>query len=126
VWANSHNFYITKQSTADDNKLQAAKVFIDWISRKSGDWAGAGMVPARASVRETAAVTQATQAPIATKIDTMRFLPPVPGLGDVQAQTLEIAVSEAVFGKTPPDQALHDQAARATKLMQDNQKKFGS
>ena len=126
VWANSHNFYVTKQATADDNKLQASKVFIDWISRKSGDWAGAGMVPARASVRESAAVTQTTQGPIAAKIDTMRFLPPIPGLGDVQAQTLEIAVAEAVFGKTAPDKALHDQAARATKLMQDNQKKFGS
>jgi multiple sugar transport system substrate-binding protein len=126
VWANSHNFYITRQATADDNKLQASKVFIDWISQKSGDWAGAGMVPARASVRESAAVTQTTQAPIAAKIDTMRFLPPVPGLGDVQVQTLEIAVAEATLGKTSPEQALKDQAARATKLMQDNQKKFGS
>ena len=126
VWANSHNFYVTKQATADDNKLQASKVFIDWISRKSGDWAGAGMVPARASVRESAAVTQTTQAPIAAEIDDMRFLPPVPGLGDVQVQTLEIAVAEATLGKKSPEEALKEQAARATKLMQDNQKKFGS
>ncbi len=42
---NSHNFFITRQATEDDNKLQAAKVFIDWMSEKSAEWAGAGMVP---------------------------------------------------------------------------------
>jgi multiple sugar transport system substrate-binding protein len=126
VWANSHHFYISKQSTADQNKMQAAKVFIDWISRKSADWAGAGMVPARTSVRESAEVKKTTQAPIAAEIGQMKFLPPIPGLGDVQVQTLEIAVAKAALLRTPPAQALKEQAARATKLMQANQKKFGS
>jgi multiple sugar transport system substrate-binding protein len=124
VWANSHNFYISKQATGD--KLQASKAFIDWISQKSGDWAGAGMIPARKSVRESAAVTDSTQAPIAEKIDTMKFLPPVPGLGDVQAQTLEIAVADAVLGKQKPDAALKSAASKATQLMEENQKKFGA
>ena len=62
VWANSHNFYISKQGAADENKLQASKVFIDWMSKHSADWAGAGMIPARKSVREEAAVTDSTQA----------------------------------------------------------------
>src|SRR5688572_28785027 len=84
VWANSHNFYISKLGAADENKLQASKVFIDWISQKSAEWAGAGMIPARKSVREEAAVTDSTQGPVAEKIDNMKFLPPVPGLGDVQ------------------------------------------
>ncbi len=126
VWANSHNFYISRQAQADDNKLLAAKTFIDWISKKSAEWAQAGMVPARKSVRETPQVQQSTQAPIAAQIDKLRFLPPVPGLGDVQAQTLEIAVAEAVLGKTEPAAALKDQAGKATKLMQANLKKFGS
>jgi multiple sugar transport system substrate-binding protein len=126
VWANSHHFYISKQSATDQNKMQASKVFIDWISRKSADWAGAGMVPARKSVRESAEVQETTQAPIAAQIAQMKFLPPVPGLGDVQAQTLEIAVAEAALLRTPPAQVLKDYAAKATKLMQANQKKFGS
>jgi multiple sugar transport system substrate-binding protein len=126
VWANSHHFYISKQSSSDQNKMQASKVFIDWISRKSADWAGAGMVPARKSVRDSAAVKNTTQAPIAAEIAEMKFLPPIPGVGDVQAQTLEIAVAEATLLRTPPAQALKDQAAKATKLMQANQKKFGS
>jgi len=124
-WANSHNFYITKQATADQNKLQASKVFIDWISKHSAEWAGAGMVPARKSIRESAEVQNSPQGPIAKQIENLRFLPPVPGLGDVQAQTLEIAVANAVLGKQDPATALKEQAAKATKLMEDNKKKFG-
>ena len=125
VWANSHNFYLTNQAAQDDNKLQASKVFLDWMSKKSAEWAGAGMVPARKSVRETPEVTGSSQGPIAKEIAQMKFLPPVPGLGDVQAQTLEIAVANAVLGKQQPAAALKDAAGKATKLMQANQKKFG-
>jgi len=126
VWANSHNFYITSQAVQDENKLQASKAFIDWMSKKSADWAGAGMIPARKSVRESAQVAETTQAPIAAEIAQMKFLPPVPGLGDVQAQTLEIAVADAVLGKTPPAQALQDAAAKASQLMEANKAKFGA
>jgi multiple sugar transport system substrate-binding protein len=126
AWANSHNFYITRQATQDDNKLQASKVFIDWISKKSAEWAGAGMVPARKSVRETDAVKNSTQGPIAAQIDNLHFLPPIPGVGDVQAQTLEIAVSDAITGKRQPAEALKAEAAKASALMAANAKKFGA
>jgi multiple sugar transport system substrate-binding protein len=126
VWANSHNFYITKQAQEDDNKLQAAKAFIDWMGKHSVDWAQAGMVPARKSAREDAGVAELTQAPIAEQIESMRFLPPVPGLGDVQAQTLEIAVADAVLGKRSPAEALKDAAGKATQLMEANKEKFGA
>jgi multiple sugar transport system substrate-binding protein len=126
AWANSHNFYITRQATQDDNKLQAAKVFIDWMSKKSAEWAGAGMVPARRSVRESEAVTSSPQGPIAKEIDKLRFLPPIPGVGDVQAQTLELAVADAVLGKRQPADALHTEAGKASKVMEANLKKFGA
>jgi multiple sugar transport system substrate-binding protein len=126
AWANSHNFYITRQASQDDNKYQAAQVFIDWLSKKSAEWAQAGMIPARKSVRETEAVTSSTQGPIAAKIDTLKFLPPIPGVGDAQAQTLEIAVADAVLGKRKPDQALKEEAAKCSKLMEANLKKFGA
>jgi multiple sugar transport system substrate-binding protein len=44
----------------------------------------------------------------------------------VQAQTLEIAVANAILGKQQPAAALKDAASKATKLMQANQKKFGA
>jgi multiple sugar transport system substrate-binding protein len=125
VWANSHNFFISSQAAEDDNKFDAARVFIDWMSKQSAEWAGAGMVPARKSIREGDEVASSTQAPIAEKIDTMRFLPPVPGLGDVQTQTLEIAVNEATLLKRSPADALKDAAAKATTAMEENLEKYG-
>src|SRR3712207_7022928 len=46
VWSNSHNFVIMNKQPLDDNKVQASKVFINWISQRSGEWAKAGQVPA--------------------------------------------------------------------------------
>ncbi|WP_270886762.1 ABC transporter substrate-binding protein [Pedococcus sp. 5OH_020] len=126
VWANSHNFYISKQAEKDDNKLNAAKTFIDWMSKHSGDWAGAGMIPARKTVRESAAVTNSTQAPIAKKIESMHFLPPIPGVADISGQTIEIAVADAVLGKQSPKDALAASAKKATAQMEANKKKFGA
>lgn len=125
-WANSHNFFITKQASGSDNKLQAAKVMIDYLSKKSAEWAGAGMVPARKSVRDTGQIDKLTQGPIAKHIDDLHFLPPIPGLGDVQSQTLELAVAQAVLGQQSPANALKSAASKASKLMQENQKKFGA
>jgi multiple sugar transport system substrate-binding protein len=125
VWANSHNFFVTRQATQDDNKYDAARVFIDWMSKQSADWAGAGMIPARTSVRESAGVQSTTQAPVAEQIDGMRFLPAVPGLGQVQTATLEVAVNEATLLKKPPADALREAAAQASEQMQANLEKFG-
>jgi multiple sugar transport system substrate-binding protein len=126
VWANSHHFYISKQGAKDENKLQASKVFIDWMSKHSADWAGAGMIPARKSVREESSVKDSSQGVVAEKIDSMKFLPPVPGLGDVQAQTLEIAVADGVLGKKKPADALKGAESKASQLMEENLKKFGA
>ncbi len=125
IWANSHNFFITKQATADQNKLQAAQVFIGWMSEQSGEWAGSGMIPARQSVRESGVLDDAPQGVVAEQFDSMRFLPPVPGLGGVQAEALEPALSEAVLGRTEPATALKTATEQATELMQQNLESFG-
>jgi multiple sugar transport system substrate-binding protein len=125
VWANSHNFFITKQATADENKYAAAQVFIAWISEQSAEWAGSGMIPARLSVRESGALDGMPQAAIAETIDTMRFLPPVPGVGTVQAEALEPAVSEAILGNAQPEARLTTAAEQASELMKRNLESFG-
>ena len=55
----------------------------------------------------------------------MRFLPPIPGIGGVQAETLEIAVADGVQGTTTPSDALKKAADSATQLMDDNKASFG-
>jgi multiple sugar transport system substrate-binding protein len=83
------------------------------------------MIPARNEARETPEFTDSPQAALAPAIPTMRFLPSVPGVPDVQAQTLETAVSEAVLGRLDPEAALREAADRATQLLQANLEKFG-
>lgn len=126
VWANSHNFFLPRQASPDANKQAAAQVFIAWMSEHSAEWAGSGMIPARESVRAAGALKGKPQEAIAQKIDSMRFLPPVPGIGTVQTETLELAVGNAVLGTQEPKQALSDAAKQATTLMEENQASFGN
>jgi multiple sugar transport system substrate-binding protein len=122
-WANSHHFFITTQAAKDENKAQAAQVFIAWMSDHSAEWAGSAMIPARESERDSAA--DFPQAPIAEVIDAMHFLPPVPGVGGVQTEALEPAVANGVLGEAEPAEALESAASKATELMKRNAESFG-
>lgn len=125
VWANSHNFFMTAQAAEDQNRADASKVFISWMSQQSGAWSDAGMIPARNSAREDQAFTGSPQYALDDYLDNLHFLPAVPGLGDVQPQTLEVAVNEAILGKASPEDALTKAQDNATELMQANKEKFG-
>ena len=124
VWADSHQLVMFRSRTPDDNRLLASKTFLKFLVENSDAWAAAGMIPARAEARETPAFQESPQAPIGEIVDTMRFLPPVPALGEVQVQTLEVAVSNGVLGNAEPAEALKAAAAQATQLMQANLAKF--
>jgi multiple sugar transport system substrate-binding protein len=123
VWANSHNFFLPKGVEGD--KANAAKVFIAWMSEHSGDWAGSGMIPARLSVRDSGVLDGTVQGPIAEQIDNMRFLPPIPGIGTVQADTLEVAVADGILGTQSPEDAMKAAAKKATQQMEENRQSFG-
>ncbi len=125
VWANSHHFFMTRQATQDEDTAAAAQVFISWMSEQSGEWAGSGMIPARLSVRDSGVLDDMPQQAIAEVIDTMRFLPPVPGVGGVQTEALEPAISDAVLGNQDPAEALGTAAEQATNLMEENLESFG-
>jgi multiple sugar transport system substrate-binding protein len=84
------------------------------------------MIPALNAAREEADFTDSVQYGIVDQVEALNFLPAVPGLGDVQAPTLEVAVNEAVLGQKSPDEALSQQASNASKMMQENLEKFGS
>jgi multiple sugar transport system substrate-binding protein len=126
VWASSHNFVVTSQAQKDPNKLQAAKAFISWISDHSIDWAEAGQIAARASVRETSEFQGLEVQNIAAQqLDYVKFPPAVPGIGEVTAPTFELAVNEAVLGKKSPKAALDDATSKANELLAANKKKYG-
>lgn len=125
VWASSHQMVLFRSRTPDEDRLSAGKAFIRYVLENSAAWAAAGMIPASAAAREEPEFLDSTQAAISEVVPTMRFLPPVPALGDVQAQTLELAVSDVILGRAAPADALSGAAATATTLMQANLAKFG-
>ncbi|MEU4676430.1 ABC transporter substrate-binding protein [Micromonospora sp. NPDC023737] len=126
AWANSHNFTIVKQRANNANKVSASKVFINWLSQHSLDWAKGGQVPARKAVRESAEFKALAEvSALAPELDYAAFPPATPGLGEV-ITTFYNSFNEAALGKKSPKQALDDGVAKANKQLEDNRKKYGS
>jgi multiple sugar transport system substrate-binding protein len=125
TWAGSHQFVLPRQIKADKNKAVASRVFVNWISQQSLNWADAGMVPARTTVLEDPAFKKKGAVnQFAAELDYIRFLPPIPGVAD-QAPEWEIAVSKAMLGKQGIAEALAEGGKKANKILAANQKKYG-
>jgi len=126
VWANSHNFTIVQQKKTDANKVAGAKVFINWLSQHSLEWAAGGQVPARNGVRDDPKFKDLAEVnTLAAELPDAAFPPAAPGIGDV-TNLFYTAFNEAVLGKKSPKQALDDGVAKADKLLEENRKKYGS
>ncbi len=125
AWAGSHQFVLPTQKSPDENKATASRVFLNWISQKSLEWAKAGQVPARNEVRDSAEFKALKdQAVIGSQINDLHFPPPVPGIGDAMAEW-EKALNESVLGTKEPQAALSDAAGRANKILEANKQKYG-
>ncbi|MGW3611674.1 ABC transporter substrate-binding protein [Micromonospora sp. NPDC005163] len=126
AWANSHNFTIVKQRANDANKVSGSKVFINWLSEHSLDWAKGGQVPARKAVREGAEFKALPEiSSLAPELEYAAFPPAAPSLGEVMT-TFYNSFNEAALGKKSPKQALDDGVAKANRQLEDNRKKYGS
>jgi multiple sugar transport system substrate-binding protein len=124
AWAGSHQFVLPTLKTPDENKSTAARVFLNWISQQSLEWAKAGQVPARNSVRESAEFKALPeQATLAAQIDNLRFLPAIAGIADAMVEW-DKALNESVLGTKDPAAALSDAAGRATKILEANKQKY--
>jgi multiple sugar transport system substrate-binding protein len=125
AWGGSHNFVIMNKRGQDPNKVAASKVFINWISEHSEEWAKAGQVPARNSVRDSRAFQSLKWQPVfAEEISYVNFTPPVPGIADVYTGSLDPAINEAVLLKKEPQAALDEAASKANQLLKENQQKY--
>jgi multiple sugar transport system substrate-binding protein len=126
AWSNSHNFVIARPRKEDPNRLQAAKVFIDFIT-KSPTWAESGMIPARSGARESEAFKKlAPQVQIAKQIPDLHFQAAVPGLSDVRESTLDQAIAQAVNGEKSARKALDDSVKRANDLLARNREAYAA
>jgi multiple sugar transport system substrate-binding protein len=125
AWASTHQFVLPTMKTQDENKSTAARVFLNWMSQQSLEWAKAGQVPARNSVRESAEFKALKhQAALGAQIDVVHFAPTVPGIPDAYLEW-EKALNESVLGIKDPKTALSDAAGRANKILEANKQKYG-
>jgi multiple sugar transport system substrate-binding protein len=125
VWASSHNFVLMNLPDMDDDTRMASYVFMNWVSAESLQWAEAGQIPARASVRESDEFQALEhQATVAEQLDYVVFQPSVPGIADVSAE-MDQALEEAILGVKTPQEALDDAAVRGNELLQQNREQYG-
>lgn len=125
TWGGSHHLGLT---TDDPTTQAAAAVWIKWLSENSAQWAAAGQVPARQSVRDDPNLASVA-APIAQVAESanMVALP-------AQAPALESALWDQ-FGPvidaflagdvTDPAAALEEAAAKSQQVMEENLVTFG-
>ncbi|TRY19680.1 ABC transporter substrate-binding protein [Tessaracoccus rhinocerotis] len=125
AWAGSHQFVLPVRPSPDEDKDQASRVFLNWISEQSLEWAKGGQVPARNSVRESAEFQELTdQAELAGQIDDLHFLPAVPGIGDAMVEW-DKALNEITLAGKDVAATLDQSVERANKILEDNAKRYG-
>lgn len=126
VWGNSHQFTVPRQMEQNVDKQDAARFFINWMSEHSLEWAKSGKVPAAKSVRESKGFKALEdEAPFAAQLADVRFPPAVAGISDALDEFYE-GIEAAVLLKKSPADALTESAQQATKIIQDNAKKYGT
>jgi multiple sugar transport system substrate-binding protein len=108
TWAGSHNFVLPKQKNEDPAKLQAAMKFVKYVTDNSLDWAKAGQIPAKNSVRDSDEFKALEhQANIAQQVEYIVFPPASPTYVDAWVPA-EQAVNMALLGQKQPKEALDE------------------
>lgn len=125
TWGGSHQIGFT----TDDPTTQAAgAVWIKWLSENSIEWAKAGQVPARQSVRDDPALAEAA-APIsqvAESANIVVILPQIAALEPALWDQFGPVIDAYLAGDVTDAQAALDEAnARSQQVMDENVSTFG-
>ncbi len=125
TWGGSHQLGFT----TDDPTTQAAgAVWIKWLSENSMEWAKAGQVPARQSVRDDPALAEAA-APISRVVESANIvviLPQVPALEPALWDQFGPVIDAYLAGDiTDPAAALEEANAKSQQVIDENIATFG-
>ena len=124
TWGGSHQLALT---TDDPATQAAAAMWIIWISENSVDWAKAGQVPARSSVRSSADLATAAE-PISKVVESANIvviLPQVPELeGALWGQFGAVIDAYLAGDVTDPAAALEEANAKSQQIMDENVAKY--
>lgn len=103
--ADSHVLCIRKDISPE--KRAAVEKFVQFLSRNSVRWAGAGQVPARKSVRASAEFQKLpVQLAFSKQIPYMMYPPRTTVLFEMQLE-IDLAVEKVLRGRATPQEALH-------------------
>jgi multiple sugar transport system substrate-binding protein len=126
VWAGSHQLALT---TDDPAQQAAAACWISWLSQNSVNWAQAGQIPARSTVRNDPQLAElaAPISSIAAGADTAIILPQVPELeGALWGSGFGPAVNAVLLGEQADIAAALDQAAgQSQQIIDQNAQRYG-
>lgn len=124
TWGGSHQIALTSDDTATQI---AAAMWIKWLSENSIDWAKAGQVPARSSVRGSAELATAA-APISKVVESANIvviLPQVPELeGALWGQFGAVVDGYLAGDITDLAAAFAEANARSQQIMDENVAKY--
>jgi multiple sugar transport system substrate-binding protein len=126
VWAGSHQLAMT---TDDPVQQTAGACWVSWLSEHSAQWAAAGQVPIRNSVREGPDLSSvaAPIAAVAPSADGAILLPQVPQLEGALWDNFGPAVDAVLMGEQTDVKAALDQAAtNSQQMIDENAASFGS
>lgn len=102
--ADSHTLCV--KPGLDKKQTQAAKTFISFLSANSIEWAKAGQVPARRSVRDTSSFKNLqVQSAFAEQIPNMKYPPRISVLFELGLE-IQLAVEKVIRGRTTAKEAL--------------------
>lgn len=126
VWSSSTHWVFPANKGQDENKTQAASVFVKWMNDNSLGWAETGELPAANSVREDPALleTYPNLQPFMDELEYARYETVAPGITEANAQ-IQLALADALSGKKTPQKALDDAKAKADKILEQNRAKYG-
>lgn len=128
VTAGAHTLALGAHRGGEDAAKTAASLcLIDYLSERSYDWvAGAGHIPARNSVRESAEY-QSLQphASYGAMAEYVVFPPLVPGITDALGELGQAVESVLADDQTDIQSALDDAAGRANQVLEQNRQRYG-
>lgn len=116
AWADSHALCLTKG--IDERQTEAAWRFMKYLSDNSLDWAEAGQIPIRESLRDTDRFrAMYAQSEFARELPYIRYLPIVPFIFEFEGE-FDVAVEKALRGTATPKQALDDATKRVDEILE--------
>jgi len=120
VWAQSHQFALPKQGKPDPARRAAAIKFIDWMTKHSIDWAKAGQLPARNSVRAEALSSTdpflQKLKPFAEQLPYANFMPTSPKLLEVMPR-IAANVEAAILGQGSVEENMKKAEAEVNQIL---------